>query len=368
MTEETAPDKAEAQADGRNHRLLRPMLMVGLPTVVALVGLWWYATSGRYVTTENAYVKADIVAVTPDVQGSVVAVEVAENQLVQKGDVLFRIDPEPFRIKLDLAEAKLRAVANEIEASRAEFREIQAQIDEALARVDFFKQQAERQRALKKRGISAEVRLEEAELNLAAARQRVRALREKLRRVLAELGGDPASAVELHPRYQQAEAERRMAALDLERTVVRAPVDGIVSRMRLQTGEWVEEGQPAFTIIDPQSTWIEANLKETQLQHVQVGQAAEIEVDAYPGIVWHGRVASLSPATGAEFALLPAQNATGNWVKVVQRLPVRIAVESTDGRPPLRAGMTVTVSIDTEREPRLAEFIRRAVASVGGGD
>jgi membrane fusion protein (multidrug efflux system) len=364
---DAVPPPAEAAPRPRlRRRLLRPLLLVVVPAAAALAGLYWYAMSGRYVSTENAYVKADMVAVSPDIDGRVVAVEVAENQLVKRGEVLFRIDPEPLRIALDMADAKIGAVRQDIEGLRAEFHQIEAEIGEAQERVRFFDQQARRQRELEGRGIATQARLDEAEMDLAAARQRTIALREKVRTVLARLGGNPASAVELHPDFREAEAEREMAALDLDRAVVRAPIDGIVSRMRLQPGEWVEEGTPAFSIIDPMSLWIEANLKETQLEHVAVGQKVAIEVDAYPSAVWQGAVASISPATGAEFALIPPQNATGNWVKVVQRLPVRIAVEAADGQPPLRAGMTVAVAIDTEREPRLAAVMRGALAAVRG--
>ena len=182
-----------AHRPGRRRRSpLRPLLLVGVPLLVGLAGLYWYAVSGRYVTTENAYVKSDIVTISPDIDGRVVSVEVAENQLVEQGDVLFRIDPEPFQIALDMADANILTVRHDIEASRAEFRQIEAEIDEAQERVKFFQQQAERQRELQERGIAAQVRLEEAELELAAARQRVTALREKLRTVLARLGGDPA--------------------------------------------------------------------------------------------------------------------------------------------------------------------------------
>ena len=349
-------------------RLIRPVLLVMVPVIAGLIGLYWYAMTGRFVSTENAYVKADMVAISPDVDGRVIAVEVAENQFVRQGDVLFRLDPEPFQIALDMAEAKMLAVRNDIEAARAEFRQVEAEIEEARERVQFYAHQAERQRELQGRGISTEVRLEEAEVELIAAQQRVAALQEKLRTVLAKLGGDPASAAELHPMYRQAEAERGMAALDLADAVVRAPVDGVVSRMRLQPGEWLEEGEPAFSMINPATTWIEANLKETQLEHVQVGQRVEIAADAYPNALWVGNVASISPATGAEFALIPPQNATGNWVKVVQRLPVRIAVGPREDQPSLRAGMTVSVSIDTEREPELAKLFNRAVAAVRGND
>jgi membrane fusion protein, multidrug efflux system len=368
--QDQAPCRPEPPPSPRRHsrRLIRPLLLVVVPVVVGLSGLYWYAMSGRFVSTENAYVKADMVAISPDVDGRVIAVEVAENQFVRQGDILFRLDPEPFQIALDMAEAKMLAVRNDIEGWRAEFRQIEAEIEEARERVQFYAHQAERQRELQGRGISTEVQLEEAEVELIAAQQRVTALQEKLRTVLAKLGGDPASAAELHPMFRQAEAERDMAALDLSDAEVRAPVDGVVSRMRLQPGEWLEEGEPAFSMINPATTWIEANLKETQLEHVEVGQQVEIEADAYPNDLWIGKVASISPATGAEFALIPPQNATGNWVKVVQRLPVRIAVGPRQDQPSLRAGMTVTVSIDTEREPELAKFFNRAVAAVRGAD
>jgi membrane fusion protein, multidrug efflux system len=369
MADQAPPEpetRPEPEAPPRPRRSLRVVLLGVVPALAGAIGLYWYATSGRYVSTENAYVKSDIIAISPDVDGRVVSVEVAENQLVKKGEVLFRIDPEPFRLALDLAEAKVLAVRHDVEAARAEFREIEAEIDEAKARVDFSDQQAKRQRELQGRGHAAQASLDEAEMELATSKQRVTGLREKLRTVLVKLGGDPASAVELHPDFRAAEADRDMAARDLKDAEVRAPVDGIVSRMRLQAGEWVKEGEPAFSIIDPASTWIEANLKETQLENVRVGQQVEVEVDAYPHDRWQGEVVSISPATGAEFALIPPQNATGNWVKVVQRLPVRIAVHPRDGQPPLRAGMTVAATIDTEREPQLAKLAKDAVAAVRG--
>jgi len=358
----------KARAGPIQRRMLRPVLLGVVPLVAGLFGLYVYAVSGRYVSTENAYVKADIVAIAPQIDGRVIEVPVEENEHIEKGEVLFRIDPAPFRIALDQAEAELLAVRNEIEALRAEYRQIQAEIEEAKERTTYFEAQAARQRELRERRIAAQARLDEAEMELAAARQRVSALREKLRSVLARLGGDPGNAVERHPDYREAEAAREMAALELAYTTVRAPVSGIISRMRLEPGEWVEKGEPAFTIVDPATIWIEANLKETQLEHVRVGQKVEVRVDAYPGHVWPGRIASISAATGAEFAVIPPQNATGNWVKVVQRVPVRIAVEQRPELPPLRAGMTVAIAVDTEREPGLARIIQGAVAHVRGDE
>ncbi|MGI9437677.1 MAG: HlyD family secretion protein, partial [Geminicoccaceae bacterium] len=337
------------------------------PAIACLAGLAWWVMSGRYVSTENAYVKANIVAVSADIDGRVVAVDVDDDQWVERDDILFRLDPETMEIDKDRAAARMVSAKNQIEGWRAEYRAVQAEIEEAEERTAYYRQQAERQRALERQGISAAVRLEEAELELTAAAKRVTALQEKLRTVLAKLGGDPSISALLHPAYREAVTERELALLQLERTIVKAPISGTVSRMSLERGEWVEEGKPVFTIVNAESSWIEANLKETQLTHVQAGQTVSIEIDSYPDHIWAGRVASISAATGAEFALIPPQNASGNWVKVVQRLPVRIEIERDDKLPTLRAGMTASIEIDTERETTLSKVFSDAVASVLGG-
>ncbi len=344
----------------------RFVLLILLPSVALLLALSWWAMSGRYVSTENAYVKASIVAISADLDGRVVDVDVEDDQWVDRGDELFKLDAKDLEIDQDRAAARMVSAKYQIEGWRAELREAQAEIEEAEERVTYYFQQAERQRALERQGIAAAVRLEEAELELTAAGKRVAALQEKLRSTLAKLGGDPDIAPELHPAYREAVTERERAALQLKKTVVKAPISGVISRMRLERGEWVEEGQPVFTIVDPESSWIEANLKETQLTHVAVGQSVSIGIDSYPDHEWTGKVASISAATGAEFALIPPQNASGNWVKVVQRLPVRIEVDQGDDLPPLRAGMTATIEIDTERETSLAKLVNEAVASVLG--
>lgn len=345
----------------------RFVFLIVIPTIVILLGLSWWVMSGRYITTENAYVKANIVAVSADIDGRVVAVDVDDDQWVERGDQLFRLDAETLEIDKDRAAARMVSAKNQIEGWRAEFRSVQAEIEEAEERASYYRQQAERQRALERQGIAAAVRLEEAELELTAAGKRVTALQEKLRTVLARLGGDPEISAVLHPAYREAVTERELAMLQLERAVVRAPISGTVSRMRLERGEWVEEGKPVFTIVNSESSWIEANLKETQLTHVQAGQTVSIDIDSYPDHRWTGKVASISAATGAEFALIPPQNASGNWVKVVQRLPVRIEIDRADGHPPLRAGMTASIEIDTERETTLSKIFSDAVASVLGG-
>lgn len=345
----------------------RFVLLGVLPAMAVLALLAWWATTGRYITTENAYVKASIVAISADVDGRVVAVEVEDDQRVERGDVLFRIDPEALEIEKDRAAARMVSARHQIEGWRAEYQEAQAEIEEALERAAYYRQQADRQRALERQGIAAAVRLEEAELELAAAGKQVAALEQKRRAVLARLGGDPDIAADLHPAFREAVADREKALLLLKKTVISAPISGVVSRMNLERGEWVEEGEPVFTIVDQERSWIEANLKETQLTHVAIGQNVVIDVDGYPDAVWSGRVASISAATGAEFALIPAQNASGNWVKVVQRLPVRIEIDPADDLPPLRAGMTASIEIDTERDTSLAKLVNQAVASVLGG-
>lgn len=343
------------------------VLLVVLPAIVIILALGWWAKSGRYIDTENAYVKTSIVAISADIDGRVAEVHVEDDQLVERGDVLFKLEAETLEIDRDRAAARMVSAKYRIEGWRAEYREAQAEIEEAEERVAYYRQQAERQRALERQGIAAAVRLEEAELELTAASKRVAALQGKSRSVLAKLGGDPDIAADFHPAYREAVTEREHAALELEKAIVHAPIAGIVSRMRLERGEWVEEGQPVFTIVDPESRWIEANLKETQLTHVAVGQSVSIGIDSYPDHEWIGKVASISAATGAEFALLPPQNASGNWVKVVQRLPIRIEVDAADDLPPLRAGMTASIAIDTERETSLSKLFNEAVASVLGG-
>lgn len=360
-------NEPKSGATSRWRRAGRRFLLLGvLPAAVLLAGLGWWAATGRYVSTENAYIKASIVAISADIDGRVVAVDVRDDQAVTAGDLLFRIDPGTFELDKDRAAARMVSAKYQIEGWRAEYEEAQAEIDEALERATYYRQQADRQRALESQGIASAVRLEEAELELAAAGKRVTALEQKRRAVLAKLGGDPEIAADLHPAFREAVADREKAALLLKKTTIRAPISGVISRMRLEPGEWVEEGEPVFTIVDQDRSWIEANLKETQLTHVDVGQSVDIAIDSYPDASWTGRVASISAATGAEFALIPPQNASGNWVKVVQRLPVRIEIDPADGLPPLRAGMTASIEIDTERDTSLAKLVGDAVASVLG--
>ena len=329
---------------------LRTVLLVVVPLVAIAVGVYIYAESGRYVTTENAYIKSNVVAISADVSGRVEWVGVDDNSLVRKGQVLFRLDQQPFKIALDRSDAELDLVRTQVEELRADYHEAVAQVAAEEERVKFLTRQLARQQTLKERKLASEQAYDVAAHDLSFAKRQVRVLRQRVRGVLQSLGGRPDIEAEAHPRFLRARTEREQAEIALADTWIEAPVDGVVSNMKLQAGEYVEEGHAVFTIIESGKVWFEANLKETQLTHILEGQSASITVDAYPGVEWPATVDAIAPATGAEFSVLPPQNATGNWVKVVQRIPVLLDMEQTPKGTPLRAGMTVTVAIDTERE------------------
>ncbi|MBM3645221.1 MAG: HlyD family secretion protein [Alphaproteobacteria bacterium] len=338
---------------------LRLALLVGVPLLATAGGVLWWLSGGRYVSTENAYVKANIVQIAPEVAGQVRRVMVRDHQEVSAGDVLVTIESRPFRLALDSAEAELDAARVQVEALRGAWREAVSELADAEARADHFRRQSQRQEELAARGITSAARREESQNEARAAADRVTTAREKLQRVLAALSGDPELAADAHHLVRDKTAARERAALDLARTTVRAPTDGVVVNMRLQQGEQVRAATPLFALVVLSRPWIEANFKETELTHVRVGQKATVSLDTYPGVAWEAVVESLSPATGAEFALLPPQNASGNWVKVVQRLPVKLRLSPHVGEPPLRAGMTATVRIDTGRESGLAAAFAR---------
>jgi membrane fusion protein (multidrug efflux system) len=352
-------------------RLKRPgfirygLLIIG-PLALALVGAYYYAIGGRYVTSENAYVKADKIAISSDISGRVSKVNVRENQIVKKGDILFEIDQEPFQIMADKAEAELAATTAEIASMRTLYDEKSKELTTVEEDVSFFQDLFDSRRKLLKRGMVNSERFDSAARNLEAARNRADGIREELGRIRQRLGGSPDLPTNKNPQVLAARARLMDARLDLSKTVVAAPASGIITKNDLQVGEYVTIGRPVFSIVSKLDTWVEANLKETELTHVKEGQTATITVDAYPEAEWKARVASIAPATGAEFSILPPQNATGNWVKVVQRIPVRLEVVEADGGPPLRAGMSVIVSIDTQHERDLPPFVKSAVALIKG--
>ena len=326
----------------------RFLLLVGVPAIVAAAALIIWLQGGRFEETENAYVKAHMIAVTADVSGRVVEVGVRDNEPVAAGALLFRVDPAPFELAVARAEAQMAVARTEVEGLRAEHRVALADAAEAEERISYLSRQLERQAKLKESGIGIEASFDEARHNLEAARRRLESAREKAARVVTALGGDAKLPAQAHPSFLAARAARDAGRDELARVRVMAPAAGIVSNMRLQVGERVERGVPVFSLIESRPMWIEANFKETQLTHMREGQEVSVVADAYPGTTFRGRVSTIAPATKAEFAILPAQNSSGNWVKVVQRVPVLISLDAAPGgQTPLRAGMTVSARVDT---------------------
>lgn len=336
---------------------LRLILLVGVPLLVGAVSVFLWLSGGRYVSTENAYVKADIVQMAAEVSGRIVKVAIRDHARIAKGDLLVEIDPVPYELALKRAEAELDALRQQVATLKASYEEARTELAEARGRSAYFAQQAARNRELARRGVVSSSKLEEIENSASAARDRVAVARKKLERVLASIGGSADVPVDDHPLVREKQALRDRARLDLAKTRIVAPVDGIAVNMKLQPGEQVKAQVALFSIVAAHQAWIEANFKETDLTHVTVGQKATVVLDIYPGVSWQAVVESISPATGAEFAILPPQNASGNWVKVVQRLPVRLRLVERQQGPSLRAGMTATVTIDTERVRHLSDII-----------
>jgi membrane fusion protein (multidrug efflux system) len=328
-------------------RWRRPLVLGGIVVVAAGVAYAWLS-GGRYVSTDNAYVRAGQTTISADVAGRVVAIEVRENQVVRKGDVLFRIDPEPFAIEVEQARARLSAATLEVEALKASYRARQSELAQARETLGFQTGQYQRQKGLLGAGISSQSQVEQVQHARDTARSQISASEQDAAAVLARLGGDPDIPPGKHPDVLQAKAALDRAELDLRRTTVHAPDDGIVAMVdRLQVGDYLQRATPAFALISKRNVWIEANLKEVQLTHVQPGQPATVAIDIYPKREWKAHVVGVAPGTGAQFSVLPAENATGNWVKVVQRLPVRLVFDDPASLPVVRTGLSATVTVDT---------------------
>lgn len=350
-----SPDAASPASRAANEaaarRPLRWALMLVVPFALALGAfLYWQSLAGK-VSTDNAYLKQDMVSVSAEVGGRIVEVLVADGAEVSAGQLLFRIDPEPFRLQIAEANAAIAgAQANVIALSNAP---ALTGTDIAAARSDvaFAEARFERVKALREKGFSTRADYEAAEQAVTQARERVRQAEDRQREARARLASGPA-VPGVNPQVAAAEASRADAELALRRTQVRAPASGRIAKAeRLQVGQQAVPNLPVLTLVREDSTYVEANFKETDLADMAVGQRAEIRFDAYPDLVLKGRVASIGAATGAEFSVLPAQNATGNWVKVTQRVPVRIALE---GRSPRRliAGLSSEVTVFTDAPAR----------------
>jgi membrane fusion protein (multidrug efflux system) len=301
------------------------------------------------MSSDDAYVEANKVGVSTDVSGIVKDVAVGENQHVDAGQVLYRLDDLPFRLALQRADAQLGLIRNDINALKANYQDTQTQIRQAQNDVDFYTTELRRSQDLLNAHVASQAQFDEARRNLLNAQQKLASINRQLAAVAANLSGDPSIPVEQQPRYLEALAQRGEAARQLDHTVVTAPFAGIVTDVpAIAPGKYLQAAMTAFFLVASDHVWVDANPKETELTYVRPGQPVTVTADMYAGVAWHGTVESISPAAAQEFSLLPAQNTSGNWVKVVQRIPLRVRVDTDDKTlPPLRAGMSVEVDIET---------------------
>jgi membrane fusion protein (multidrug efflux system) len=327
-------------------RAIARTVMWSLPFIAAAGALVLWLGAGRFVSTDNAYVKGDRALIATELSGMIVEVPVQENQRVSRGQLLFRLDDQPYRLALAKIEAEIETTRAEIRGLRAQWRTKREEIKAALSQQVYANADFERQRDLAERKFAPAQKAEEARMSLDIARQRISAAEEDLTRIEAALAGDPKIKVDDHPKVTQMLASRDEALLNLRRAAIEAPLDGIVSK-RPVPGTYATAGVPVIAVVADTDLWIEANYKETELTRVRVGQPVTIRVDTYPDTECTGVVTSIAQATGAEFAVLPPQNASGNWVKVVQRIPVRVSVKCPEDGPSLRSGMSTTIEIDT---------------------
>ncbi|MDG4889303.1 HlyD family secretion protein [Mesorhizobium sp. WSM4887] len=351
---EAAPVSAAAEpqvapaAPKKKRRTGRFLLMVALPLALLAGGAYVWVTGGRYQETENANLQQARISIASDTAGRIVQVGIADNQTVKAGDLLFVIDPEPYKIALAQADAAVAAARLNVEQLRAAYSQAMAQQKSAKSEVDYAQSQYDRAADLAEKGINAKSSLDEARNDLDKAKQQLAVAEQGIISAKAALGGNPDIETDKHPSVMSALAARNKAAYNLSQTTVKAPSDGIIYQASsFKVGQYVSVGTPLFALVETDDTWIDANFKETQLTHMKPGQKAEIVVDTYPGRTFEATVKAIGAGTGAEFSLLPAQNATGNWVKVTQRIPVRLEMTDPDAKMALRTGMSATVTVDT---------------------
>ena len=353
--ETTQPKKTRLQS-------LRWPLMIIAPLVVIAAAVYFYITGGRYQSTDDAYTRAATVSISSNVPGRVIEVDVRDNELIQKGATLFKLDDAPFRIAVDDAMARLASTRLQVESLKSTYKQRQVELRAARDTQAFAQTQFDRQSRLVQSGISSRTQFDQASHALDAARQEVANVQQQIGVALANLGGNPDIAPDKHPLVQEAQAALDRAQLNLSYTVIKAPIDGVVTRVeQLQMGDYIAASAPVFALVATGDTWIEANFKEVQLAHMQPGQSATIRIDRIPGKRFSAKVVSLSPGTGSQFSLLPPENATGNWVKVVQRVPVRLHITDPDAAVLLQAGLSADVKVDTQSSAE-AEPARSASA------
>jgi membrane fusion protein, multidrug efflux system len=342
-------------------RRLRMILLIVVPMIAAVAGLGFYLSGGRYISTDNAYVGAQKVLITPDISGKVSGIVVREGQHVAPGDVLFEIDAEPFKLALAQAQAKLASVRVDLSNLKANVKSLATLAELSQKNVELKQRDVERKAALLAKSTGSQLDLDNSAAATVTAQLMAQFALQQKASTLNQLLGDPDLPLEDFPAYRQAKAAVEQAERDLNHTVLRAPMSGTATQVdNIQLGRFVMAGTPVFGVIDDAAPWVDANPKETDITYLRVGQKVAIDVDTFPGHTFRGTVGSVSPGTGAQFAILPPQNASGNWVKVVQRVPVRIAFDPDQNTKDLRSGMSVSVEIDTGR----SRSLRKLFASV----
>ena len=342
-----APTKSGLRARLERQRL-RMILLVAIPIFAALVGSILYLSGGRYISTDNAYVGAQKVLITPDVSGKVVHVGVREGQQVRPGDELLTLDPEPFQLALDQAKAKLAAARAEYDKLTMNLKAFNKLVELGQNNADLKQRDVERKSTLVSSMSGSAADLDTSKSALVTAQLQLQLAVQQRDTTLSQLLGNPDLPLGQFPEYAQAKAALDNAQRDLDHTTLRAPISGTATQVdNIQLGRFVTAGTPILSVIDDQGPWVDANPKETDITHLRVGQKATLEVDSFPDHTFKGTVIAVSPGTGAQFSILPPQNATGNWVKVVQRVPVRIAFDKDEDTHLLRSGMSVVVEIDT---------------------
>jgi membrane fusion protein (multidrug efflux system) len=352
-----SPEAEKAPESPRRTRL-RWVLFALLPLAL-IAGSYWYVTGGRVMSTDNAYVEADKVGVSTDVSGIVKEIDVTENQRVEAGQVLYRLDPRQFQIALASAKANLAQTALTIDAMKQDYRRMLSDVAAQEGQVKLDQATYDRYATLVRTESISKANYDQARFTLEVDKNRVESLQQQAQVQLARLAGNADIPVTEHPQYLQAKSQVDEAQRQLDHTVVNAPFAGIVTNVpSIAPGKYLQASMTAFYLVAADHVWVYSNPKETELTYVRPGQPVTVTVDTYPDAEWHGTIESISPAAAQEFSLLPAQNTSGNWVKVVQRIPMRVRLDTSEkGRPTLRAGMSVEVDVDTGHRRGLPQFL-----------
>ena len=358
---DTTPDKASGK---RPSKLRRNLLMLAVPCLLVAAGAYVWISGGRYEETENANMRLSRITIASEIAGRVVSVDVSENATVKKGDVLFQVDPEPLQIALNQANAAVESARLNVIELKAAYQQALTQEQIAADDAAFYQDTLDRQKALAAKGVAAASSLDDARHTAQKAAQGLVAARQAVATAKAALASSLDGEIDDHPMVVAAMAARDKAAYNLSVATVRAPADGLVYQASsFRPGEYVTPGASLFTIVETTDPWIDANFKEPQLAHMQADQPAEVVFDLYPDRTFRARVDSIGAGTGAEFSLLPAQNATGNWVKVTQRIPVRIKLDNPDAQILARSGLSATVTVDTGASRSFGDLFSTARAA-----